>query len=137
MTEKLKQVLKHLVDFNEQDLDLIVKHFKPRMVKRTVQLLAPGQICTEFYFIHKGCIRTGFLTKEGAEKTRYVLPDNYIGTALTSFIAQQPSFEFMDAQEDSELLVINHHDFYKLNKELTSWRFFLPAYPGNGVFFSE
>jgi CRP-like cAMP-binding protein len=124
MTEKLKLVLKHLADFNELELDLITKCFKPKTVKRNVQILSQGEVCSEFYFVHNGCIRTGFLTKDGIEKTRYVMPDNYIGTALTSFISQQSSFEFIDAQEDSELLAISHSDFYKLNKELTSWNFF-------------
>jgi CRP-like cAMP-binding protein len=124
MTEKLKQVLKHLVDFNEQELQIITECFKPKSIKRNASLLLQGEVCSEFYFVHSGCIRTGFLTKDGIEKTRYVMPDNYIGTALTSFISQQPSFEFVDAQEDSELLVISHSDFFKLNQELASWKVF-------------
>jgi hypothetical protein len=92
--------LNYLVDFNEQELDTIVACFKPKRVKRNVLLLSQGNICTEFYFVSNGCIRTAFMTKEGGEKTRYVMHDNYIGTALTSFISQKPSFEFIDALED-------------------------------------
>jgi CRP-like cAMP-binding protein len=124
MTEKLKQVLKHLVDFNERELETIVRCFKPKTVKRKTPLLSQTEVCTEFYYVNSGCIRTGFMTKEGNEKTRYVMHENYIGTALTSFISQKPSFEFIDALEDTELLAISHSDFYRLNDELTSWKIF-------------
>jgi CRP-like cAMP-binding protein len=124
MTEKLKRVLKYLVDFNEQELDTIVKCFKPKSVKRNAFLLSQGDVCTEFYFVYHGCIRTAFMTKEGSEKTRYVMHDHYIGTALTSFISRKPSFEFIDALEDTELLAISHSDFYRLNEEITDWKIF-------------
>lgn len=52
------------------------------------------------------------------------MPGYYIGTALTSFIAQKPSVEFIEAMEDSELLVISHSDFYRLNSEMGNWRNF-------------
>ena len=40
--------------------------------------------------------------------------DNYIGTE--SFISQKPSIEFIEAPDDTELLIIKHSDFYRLNK---------------------
>ena len=50
--------------------------------------------------------------------------DNHIGTALTSFISQKSSIEFIEALDDTELLAINHADFYCLNKEMDSWKKF-------------
>ena len=41
-----------------------------------------------------------------------------IATSLSSFISQQPSFEFVDTLENSELLYISHSDFYKLVYEI-------------------
>ncbi len=87
-------------------------------------LLSQGEVCKEFYYIRSGCIRTGFLTKEGQEKTRYVMCDHYIGTALASFISKEPSFEFIDVQEDTELFAISRDDFFQLNDELNSWKLF-------------
>jgi CRP-like cAMP-binding protein len=124
MTEKLKYLLKYFTDFDEHQLEEITKRFKPRLVKRNDLLLSQGDICKEFYFIHKGCIRTYFIDREGNEKTRYVMCDCSIGTALTSFISQKPSFEFIEALEDTQLLVISHKDFYKLNDEITNWKIF-------------
>jgi len=50
--------------------------------------------------------------------------DNHIGTALTSFISQKSSIEFIEALDDTELLAINHADFYRFNKEMDSWKNF-------------
>lgn len=50
--------------------------------------------------------------------------DNHIGTALTSFISQKPSIEFIEALENTELLAIRHTDFYRLNKEMNNWKNF-------------
>lgn len=124
MKERLKFLLRHLNHFEDSDLEKIVQCFKPKSVKKNAILLRSGTICTEFYFVHSGCIRTYFLDKKGIEKTRLLAHDCSIGTALTSFISQKPSFEFVEALEDSELLYIHHIDFYKLNKELVSWKEF-------------
>jgi CRP-like cAMP-binding protein len=124
LTEKLKYLLKYITDFDEQQLDKIAKCFKPKSVKRNTILLSQGEVCKEFYYVHRGCIRTFFISKKGQEKTRYIMLDCSIGTALTSFITQKPSFEFVDALEDTELLAISHKDFYQLNKEVLQWKEF-------------
>jgi CRP-like cAMP-binding protein len=121
MISRFKQVLGSLAEFNEQQLDKIAGCVKPRSVRKNEIILHQGETCREFYFVNRGGIRTYFITRQGQEKTRYVMLDCSIGTALTSFIRQEPSFEFIDALEDTELLVISHTDFYQLNKEMSQW----------------
>ncbi len=124
MHDNFKIFLKYFIDFNEEELGKIAACFKPRSVKKNDVLLAQGEVCNKFYYISRGCIRTAFITKEGHEKTRYVMCEPSIGTALTSFISQKPSFEFIDTLEDTELLVISYEDFYKLNAEMINWKVF-------------
>lgn len=122
--DSLKRVLHSLGNFADEQMEEIVACFKPKTVKRNEILLAEGDICKSFYYVHNGCIRTYFINTEGHEKTRYVMPDYHIGTALASFISQKPSFEFIDALEDTEMLVITHYDFYRLNTEMVQWKDF-------------
>jgi CRP-like cAMP-binding protein len=124
MTDKLKIVLKMFADFDEHELDKILGCFKPKTVTKNSILLNEGSICKEFYFINTGCIRTFFIDKNGHEKTRYVMLENHIGTALTSFISNKPSIELIEALDDTELLAINHSDFYHFNKEMNNWKNF-------------
>lgn len=122
--EKLKYLLKSIAYFDEQQLDKIASCFKPKTVKKNTILLAEGEVCKEFYYVQKGCIRTYFITKQGHEKTRFVMLDCSIGTALTSFISQKPSFEFIDVIDNTDLLAISHNDFYQLNEEFAEWKTF-------------
>lgn len=124
MTDNLKMVLKYLADFDDEALDEIAACFKPKSAKKGDLLLHEGNVCREFYYVHTGCLRVYFIDRNGHEKTRYVMPDNHIGTALASFIAQAPSVEFVEALADTELLVISHSSFSRLRNEKNSFRNF-------------
>lgn len=124
MTDNLKLLLKYLVDFDNIELAGLEQFFHPKMVKKGHLLLRSGDVCRDFYFVNKGCLRTYFIDKAGHEKTRLVLPDFTIGTSFTSFIHQIPSFEFVDALEDSELLQINRTHFYTLVNSSDHWKSF-------------
>src|SRR5438132_1676064 len=113
MRDGLKTLIKQFADFDERELDHILSFFKAKSVLKNSILLPEGKISKEFYYIHTGGIRTFFIDKKGYEKTRYVMLDNYIGTTLSSFISQKPSFESIQALEDTDLLIINHQDFYR------------------------
>lgn len=117
----LEQLLRHIVAFDDTELGVVVACFRTVDVARGTQLLREGQVCNHFYFVRQGCLRTYFLTKGGHEKTRLIIPTFSIGTALASFIAQTPSFEFVDALEDTQLLAIDHASFYDLNRRVVAW----------------
>lgn len=120
----LKQLLTYLVNFSEAELEIIASSFKPKLFNRNTIILERDEVCKEFYFVYKGCLRTYFLDIDGRERTRYIMLDFNIGTALSSFIYQNPSFEYLDALEDTEVLAISYSDFFRLNKELPNWTFF-------------
>lgn len=124
MKDNLQKLLLHLIPFKDDELNKIVKCFKSKSVKKNDILLHTNQICKEFYYVDKGCLRTYFIDKNGEEKTRYVMTDFTIGTALTSFALQKPSTEFIDTQQDSEVLAISNFDFFKLNEQIDNWKYF-------------
>ncbi len=120
----LKQLIRLFSAFDGKDLDRIVDCFESRLFKKNEIILSAGDVSKEFYFVNRGCIRTYFITKQGNEKTRYIMIEPSIGTTLTSFISQKPSFEFMDALEESEVLAISHTDFFRLVDEIPGWKSF-------------
>ena len=124
MEDNLRKLLLHIVNFKNDELDKISKCFKPKSIKKNCFLLHEDEICKEFYYVDKGCIRTYFIDKYGEEKTRYVMTDFTIGTALTSFSTQKPSTEWIDAQQNTELLAISHSDFFMLNQQFDNWKIF-------------
>lgn len=123
-TNSLKRLILYFSKFDEASIQRVVDCFRPVSVKKNDVLLNEGEICRDFYYIHKGSLRTFFVSDQGRETTRYIMLEPSIGTALTSFITQTPSFESVDALEDTELLAISHHDFYRLTEELPPWKDF-------------
>jgi len=118
MHENLKRYLNLNIPISSDKLDEIVGHFKPLSVKKNTILLLLGETRNKLYFVNAGCIRTYYITEHGHEKTRFIAFNGMIATSLSSFISQQPSFEFVDTLENSELLYISHSDFYKLVYEI-------------------
>ncbi len=108
MHELLKKYLQLNISISDNTLDEIVRLFKPLTVKKNTILLSQGETCNKLYFVNEGCIRTYYITEQGHEKTRFIAFEGMIATSLTSFISQQPSFEFVDVLENSELLYISH-----------------------------
>jgi CRP-like cAMP-binding protein len=126
MNEQLKSYVNLNTSISGDKLNEIVRHFKPLTVKKSTILLLQGEICNKLYFVNTGCIRTYYITKQGTEKSRFIAFKGMIATALNSFISQQPSFEFVDALENSELLYISHSAFYMLVNEIPEWgKFYL------------
>jgi CRP-like cAMP-binding protein len=124
MTDIFKDFITELAKVNKKDMDRILSCVNTYKVKRNTIILSQGEVCNYFYFLEKGCMRTYYVTKEGLEKTRLVSFDNTPVTALTSFITQKPSLEYIDALEDSELLSISYTDFFMLLDEIPSWGLF-------------
>ena len=124
MYAQLKRYLQLNISITDEKVNEIVKYFKPLAFKKSTVLLSHGDTCNKLYFVNKGCIRTYYITEQGHEKTRLIAFEGMVATALTSFISRQPSFEFVDALEDCELLYITHADFYKLTAAVPEWQNF-------------
>ncbi len=101
----------------------IVAAFRPRRVRRREVLLAPGQICSHYYFVERGALRIFNLNAKGEENTRYFAFAGSFGTALPSLIEQVPATEYVEAIEESDLLVIDRNDFYRLVETLPPFAF--------------
>jgi CRP-like cAMP-binding protein len=121
MHEQLKRYLQLNISISDNTLGEILRHFKPLTVKKNIILLSHGETCDKLYFVNKGCLRTYYVTDQGHEKTRFIAFEGMIATSLTSFISQQPSFEFVNVLENSELLYISHSNFYKLTNDFPDW----------------
>lgn len=121
MTGKLKYYLKNNTGIADKQIDQISECFRPKTIKKNTILLSEGEICKELYFVHSGCVRTYYLTKQGHEKTRHIAFDNSIVTSVSSFISQKRSFEFVETVENSKLYAISNKDFYRLVSDIPLW----------------
>ncbi|TDE07738.1 Crp/Fnr family transcriptional regulator [Flavobacterium sandaracinum] len=110
----LKKYINSRTQIKDEEVELICSFFKPLKTKRNEILVRYDEICQQYYFVNKGCIRLFTINKEGIETSRFFAFEGGFGTALPSFIDQQPTYEYLQTIEKSELLVISRADFYHL-----------------------
>jgi CRP-like cAMP-binding protein len=124
MKEQLSAVLNSISRFSEEEINALSARFRMKSVEKNGFLLQAGDVSHEFYIVFTGCLRIYFIDRAGHEKTRYLMPEYHMGTALTSFISQQPSAEYVQALEETHVLALGHQDFYQLVDTMPAWAVF-------------
>jgi CRP-like cAMP-binding protein len=124
MKEHLSAILNSISRFSEEEINALSARFRMKSVEKNGFLLQAGDVSHEFYIVFTGCLRIYFIDRAGHEKTRYLMPAYHMGTALTSFISQQPSTEYVQALEETQVLAMNHEDFYQLVDSIQAWAVF-------------
>ena len=123
MYELLYRYIRRKTDINEKDFAQICHYFRLRNAKRKELILREGEVCSYNIFVNKGCLKFYSINNQGNEFIRYFAFESKFGTALSSFINRQPSFEYIQAVENSELLTISHKDFFYLVENVPQMNF--------------
>jgi CRP-like cAMP-binding protein len=103
----LLQHIKKFVPVNEEDEKTLLSFIRPLSVKKKQILLEEGQVCRSNYFVASGCLRMYFINDKGAEQITQFAIENWWITDYLSFDMQSPAHFFVQALEDSELLVLD------------------------------
>lgn len=97
--------------------DEMIRFILGRTTSRKVQkgkfLLKPGEYCNEYYFIHKGILRS-FIKYGRKEITIWINPEGEITTAIRSMSGPKISGEYIQVIEDAELVVIPYESMAEL-----------------------
>lgn len=128
MYEQLTAYIRDRITVNDQDLQLILSHYKPLSLAKNEMLLSEGELSRRMFFVVKGCLRVYFIKEDGSEVTRRIVFENAFSTTLVSFITRQPSMEFTQAVEPTSLLYISREDFYTLLEAVPVWEKFYRQY---------
>lgn len=128
MKEQLADYIQNKITVSREELEIILSYFKHLKLKKNELLLLQGQISQQTFFVCNGCLRIYFNSEDGQEATRYFAFENQFATALVSFITSEPSEEFIQAIEPSEILYISHSDFHFLLETIPSWEKFYRLY---------
>lgn len=76
-----------------------------RKVAKGKFLLKPGECCKEYYYIHKGILRS-FIKYGEKEITIWINPEGEITTSIRSIAGPRISDEYIQVIENSEIVVI-------------------------------
>ncbi|WP_281636237.1 Crp/Fnr family transcriptional regulator [Flavobacterium marginilacus] len=112
MTELLKQNLAAHISLSASEMEEFSNLFEHKTIKKKSFLLREGEVCRFEGFVTKGLFRVYHIDKNGFEQVLYFAIENWWITDIDSFTNEKPSQLFIEAIEDSEVLLIS-----KENKE--------------------
>jgi len=107
---EVKALLAHIQKFvtlSPVEEKTLLESVQYQKVKKKELLLHEGQVCTENYFVIRGCIRMYIQTLEGEDRIVQFGIDNWWITDYTSFDSKKPSCFNIQAVEDSEIIAID------------------------------
>lgn len=115
----MKQIIDFLTQFYPISNDAITA-FSDKLVKHDVkrgQIIArENEVENHLYFVSKGCLRSYYI-KDSKDITISFTLDNDFVTSMYSFVSRKPSYEFIEALEDSIFYTIHYDDLQNLFKE--------------------
>ncbi|HEX2533105.1 MAG TPA: Crp/Fnr family transcriptional regulator [Chitinophagaceae bacterium] len=109
----LKNIARHIaLDPEEEAYFLSV--LQPRKLRRRQYLVQAGEPCRYECFVEKGCLRQYFLDDQGQEHVTVFAVEDWWISDMYGLITGKPSLTYVDAVEESELLLIEQAAFETL-----------------------
>lgn len=114
-TEYVKSILEHLE------------------IKRNTIILKSGDICRNFYFVTKGCLRMYDTDEEGREHIVTFSPEDWWAVELSSFYSRRPAVYSIDALEDTEVFYFTQQSLETLYERVPKFERFFRIFLQNGI----
>lgn len=106
-TAILKSFLSKNLGVPETDIAPIVDTCRTRKVEKGAFLLRENEHCEHTFFVEKGLLRQFSIGENGREHILTFAPEHWFVTDRESVYHQQPSVYFIQALEDSEVVLID------------------------------
>jgi CRP-like cAMP-binding protein len=112
--EPLINYFNGLIPLKEEEVSLVSAKFRSRLFRKRQFVLQEGDICTQFYFVLRGCLRMYKIDEKGGTHILQFAAENHWINDLGSFHGERASTLNIDALEDTVVLQISHHDLIDL-----------------------
>jgi len=110
MTELLQKNIAAHIALSNSETEAFCNLFQHEIIKKRSFLLREGEVCKFEGFVIKGLFRVYHIDKDGFEQILYFAIENWWITDIDSFTNETPSQLFIEALEDSEVLLISKKD---------------------------
>lgn len=112
--EPLLDYFNKLIPLNSDERKLVTDLFKPRLFRKRQYVLQEGDVCTQLYFVVRGCLKMYKIDEKGGTHVLQFAAENYWINDLGSFHGVKPSALSIDALEDTVVLQISRDDLISL-----------------------
>lgn len=93
-------------------------NLQTKKIPKGTILLHKGDVCKSVYKVIKGCLRSYVIDKAGKEHILQFAAEDWLISDMDSFVNKKPSNIFIDAMEDSEVILLtssNYNDISQLD----------------------
>lgn len=115
MIDPLIQHINSKIDnkLTDNDISLLKEVFKPKKIRKHQYFMQSGEVCRMAGFVVKGALKKYTIDDTGKENILELFIENWWAADKESFMIGTPTPYYIDAYEDTELLVITKDDFLK------------------------
>ena len=91
-------------------------HLERKSIKKGEMILSQGDACNHTFFVAKGLLRAYTIDEQGKEHILQFAPENWLISDRSSVLFDEVSEQFIDAVEDTEVILIETGFFEKLSE---------------------
>jgi CRP/FNR family transcriptional regulator, anaerobic regulatory protein len=114
--QPLLDYFQQLIPLSKAEKILVTELFKPRLYRKRQYVLQEGDVCNQFNFIVRGCLRMYKVDDKGDIHIIQFAAENWWLSNIGSFHDRKPSELNIDALEDTMVLQISHENLLALYK---------------------
>ncbi|MES2829234.1 MAG: Crp/Fnr family transcriptional regulator [Bacteroidota bacterium] len=118
MIEILFKHIEQKVNLSPADKEKIATFFVRKRLRKKQYLLHEGDICKYLSFVATGLTRTYNVDEKGEEHMSVFGWEGWWISDFNSFLSIEPAVFYIDAIEDSELLIISRSDYDALTDQV-------------------
>ena len=112
--EPLLDYFQKVIRLSNDEKQLVTELFKPRLYRKKQYVLHEGDVCNQFNFIVRGCLRMYKVDDKGNTHILQFAAENWWLSNIGSFHERKPSELNIDALEDTMVLQISHENLLLL-----------------------
>jgi CRP-like cAMP-binding protein len=116
MYELVTASIQRFGPFTDEQLKIVLNYLKHYTIEKDEFIIKEGQICRDFFFVNQGSFRHYTVLETGVEATINLYVEGDWVFEYKSFVSQQPSAAFIQANERSDVFVLSTYDFHELVK---------------------
>lgn len=117
MTELLLEHIRKYIPLEEEAGKQIAASFTTLNLQKRQIVVAEGELCTQIYFVEKGCLRMFYLDEKGVEQTIQFALENWWMTDIEAFNKKRKSAFSIQAVEKCVILGISKKELEQLLKK--------------------
>lgn len=119
--KSLLDYFQKVIPLNNEEKQLVTELFKPRLYRKRQYVLQEGDVCNQFHFIVRGCLRMYKIDNKGNTHIIQFAAENWWLSDIGSFHERKPSELNIDALEDTMVLQISHENLVLLYTKATKF----------------